>query len=112
MESELLRLATYSSFSMTDSRLYPSRLSRLGFHYDESTSCVVCHRCQFNVDLQSLDDERDLHRRHHRQSTICRDAPPETRDVIASRDLPTEQVDALPPRTQSPGATDFSEFLT
>ena len=73
MESELVRLATYSSFPLADSRLYPSRLSRLGFHYDAATTHVVCHRCRFRADLRSVDDEQDLHRRHHQQSPVCRD---------------------------------------
>jgi len=88
MESELVRLASYMSFPLTQSRLCPSRLSRLGFHYDSTSDSVVCHRCRFSADLRSIDDDIDLNRRHHQQSTVCRHDPPDPRDlVLASRDV-------------------------
>ena len=91
MQSELFRLATFSSLPMTASRLYPSRLSRLGFYYNAEAGCFVCHRCSFSADVASVDDERDLHQRHLQQSTICHS------DVMASRDLPTFAGSARPP---------------
>ena len=106
MQSELFRLSTFSSFPQTLNRLYPSRLSRLGFYFNVDTGCLVCHRCEFSADLTSVDDERDLHRRHYQQSTICQ-PPPETRDVIGSRDRPTDVADAWPPAT----STDAGEFF-
>ena len=105
MESELVRLATYSSFPLaTSSRWCPSRLSRLGFHYDSVSGRVVCGRCRFGAELRSVDDERDFHVRHHRQSPNC-EAPPETSDVIASRDPLTD-------RPSSPESTTASEFIS
>jgi len=112
MEAELVRLATYSSFPIRVSRLYPSRLSRLGFYYNSATSCIVCHRCHFSTDLKAVDDERDLDQRHYQQSPICRsetDSPTETRDVTASRDLPTRHADSLPRATTSSPLTETSE---
>ena len=115
MNSELGRLASYIRFPVTVSRLRPTRLSRLGFYYDDATNCVVCHRCRFSADLTSVHDEHDLQRRHHQQSPTCRDdsdVSPETRDVIASRDLPTESDDAHPHATPSPRSIDARQFFS
>ena len=112
MESELVRLSTYSSFPVAVTGLWPSRLSRLGFHYDAVSGCVVCHRCRFNVQLPTVADHRDLDRRHQQQSPICRRTtppPPETRDRVTSRDQPT--IDVVDRHvTLLAGSSDVGEF--
>jgi len=113
MESELVRLSTYSGFPVTESRFYPSRLSRLGFHYDVVADSVICHRCCFSVQLPSVVDHLDLERRHHQQSPTCRQTPPpppETRDRLASRGQLTDDVVARGPHmTTSHGSSDAGE---
>jgi len=115
MESELARLSTYSSLpplTVSGRRLNPSRLSRVGFHYDAVAGRVVCHRCRFGVHLQSLVDDGDLDRRHRRQSPGCRQAspPPETRDLLAeSRGQLTDDDAAVGAGPHVPGSSEDGE---